>query len=232
MNSKKFLLLFLPLLFFAFALIALWRNAELRSRSECCKNYPDFLFFDKRRSVNESERVLGISQSNRDENLLNFRLLLSSSTNLVTFLASFLIWFMYLGLFFGFYLGKISKRNLFFVLVSSLMAWVLSQMFKDLLPTVRPFLLNGVNPLTLTTPVDNSFPSGHTASAFGLAAAIFLIDKKLGIFYFFLASLVGVGRILSRVHFPVDVLGGTTLGIFAALLLEALFLKGKGLKRE
>jgi undecaprenyl-diphosphatase len=232
MNSKRFLLLFLPLLFFAFALIALWQNAGLRHKSECCKSYSNFLFFGNRRPAGESNKVLGISQIRRDENRVDFRLLFSGANNWITFLASFLIWFMYLGLFLWFYLGKIPKRNLFFVLVSSLMAWVLSQMFKDLLPTVRPFLLNGVNPLTLTTPVDNSFPSGHTASAFGLATAIFLIDKKLGIFYFFLASLVGVGRILSRVHFPVDVLGGATLGIFAALLLEALFFKGKALKRK
>lgn len=232
MNSKKFLLLFLPILFFALALVALWQNAWLRHKSECCKSYSNLLFFGNMHPLNKSSKVLGISQIGRDENRVNFRLLFSGANNWVTFLASFLIWFMYLGLFFWFYLSKVPKRNLFFVLVSSFMAWVLSQMFKDLLPTVRPFLLNGVNPLTLTTPLDNSFPSSHAASAFGLATAIFLINKKMGVFYFFLASLVGVGRILSRVHFLVDVLGGATLGIFAALLLEALFFKGKALKRK
>lgn len=154
------------------------------------------------------------------------------SKNLITFLASFLIWFLYLGLFLWFYFKKRTKKELLFILFSSLLAWVLSQMFKDLLPTARPFLLNDSSPLTLTEPQDNSFPSGHSASAFGLATAVFLIDKRLGIAYFLLAGLVAVGRILSRVHFLIDVLGGSVLGFFSALLLESLFFRGRKSRKK
>ncbi len=98
-------------------------------------------------------------------------------------------------------------------------------MVKDLFFTIRPFKINGFPPLTITNPSDNSFPSGHTASAFALATAIFLINKKLGVLMFVLSSLVGLGRVLSNVHYPLDVLGGLVLGIFVPLFLEDLFLK-------
>lgn len=141
----------------------------------------------------------------------------------VIFLASFLIWVMYFGLIFIFIFRKRTKKEMAFIILSSVLSWLLAQMTKDLLPTVRPFLLNGENPLTLTEHFDNSFPSGHSATAFGLATSLFLVDHNLGIFYLILAGFVSLGRVLSRVHFLVDVLGGAVLGIFVSLLLENLF---------
>ncbi|BCX14713.1 MAG: phosphatase PAP2 family protein [Patescibacteria group bacterium] len=141
----------------------------------------------------------------------------------VIFLASFLIWVMYFGLIFIFIFRKRTKKEMAFIILSSVLSWLLAQMTKDLLPTVRPFLLNGENPLTLTEHFDNSFPSGHSATAFGLATSLFLVDRNLGIFYFVLAGFVSWGRVLSRVHFLVDVLGGAVIGIFVSLLLENFF---------
>ncbi len=120
---------------------------------------------------------------------------------------------------------KKSTRIYFFVFFSVVISWVISQMVKDLFFTVRPFKINGFPPLTITNPNDNSFPSGHAASAFALAAAVFIINKKLGILMFILAVFVGLGRVLSNVHYPIDVLGGAVLGIFVPLFLSDLFLR-------
>ncbi len=148
----------------------------------------------------------------------------------ITFLASFLIWFMFLGAFVALLKQKKIKAY-FFVLFSVVISWIISQVIKGLFFTVRPFKINGFPPLTITNPSDNSFPSGHTTSAFALATAVFLVNKKLGILMFFLAFLVGLGRILSNVHYPIDVWGGIALGIFVPLFLENFFLK-KGRKLE
>lgn len=145
------------------------------------------------------------------------------SGGIVIFLASFLIWVMYFGLILIFVFRRKTKKEMVFIILSSILSWLLAQMTKDLLPTVRPFLLNGENPLTLTEHFDNSFPSGHSAAAFGLATSLFLADRNLGIFYLVLAGFVSLGRVLSRVHFLVDVVGGAVLGIFVSLLLENLF---------
>ncbi len=144
--------------------------------------------------------------------------------SLVTFLASFLIWLMFLALLgiFNFKKGA-DRKQLFFILLVSLLSWALAEAVKKFLPIPRPFQVNGFLPLTFTHPTDSSFPSGHAAAAFGLVTGLFLTKRKTGIFFFFPASLVAVGRVLSNVHYPVDVLGGATLGIFTALLLESVF---------
>jgi len=81
MNSKRFLLLFLPLLFFAFALVALWQNNELKYQYGCCKEISyegrldlaqkEGLFEGKKVTVpdivfkEEKNRVLGASNAEK-----------------------------------------------------------------------------------------------------------------------------------------------------------------------
>jgi membrane-associated phospholipid phosphatase len=64
-----------------------------------------------------------------------------------------------------------------------------------------------------------SFPSGHAASAFALATslALFAINKKISLLYLMAAILVGYSRIYLAQHFPVDVMGGATIGVLAAI---------------
>lgn len=114
---------------------------------------------------------------------------------------------------------------MFFILLSGVMAYITSTVFKNLIGTTRPYLINGSRPLTLTIPQDASFPSSHVAFAFALAIAVYLKDKKAGLVMVFIALLVGLGRILSNVHYPVDVLGGVVWGSFIALLVDYLFSK-------
>jgi len=66
-----------------------------------------------------------------------------------------------------------------------------------------------------------SFPSGHTTTAFMLATALILcIPKKRGLhpILISLAFLVGFSRIYLMQHFWVDVLAGALLGICSTLL--------------
>ncbi len=105
-------------------------------------------------------------------------------------------------------------------------------MIKDVFPgTLRPFQINGYPPLTITTPLDGAFPSGHSAAAFGLAVAVFLFNKKVGVLYLLGAIVVASGRILGNVHFPIDVLAGAVLGSFIALVSENIVF-GKFLKKK
>ncbi len=62
----------------------------------------------------------------------------------------------------------------------------------------------------------NSFPSGHTMSAFALYAFVaFVIPNKklLGILLFFIALLVGISRIYLVQHFLEDVYLGAIIGV-------------------
>lgn len=144
---------------------------------------------------------------------------------LITFLASFLIWIMFAGLAFLWVVdGRIKKEQAFHALITTLIAWGCASMIKSLFPTERPFEVLGLTPLTVTFPQDGSFPSEHSASAFALAATVWQHDRKVGIVFVILALGVGLGRVLSRVHYAQDVLAGVIIGVSVAYLFEKLHL--------
>ncbi len=75
----------------------------------------------------------------------------------------------------------------------------------------------------VTRHVKNSFPSGHTATAFALALFLVLIFnlRKGAWLMALIALLVGYSRVYLAVHFPVDVYFGSIIGVLTALFIYA-----------
>lgn len=82
----------------------------------------------------------------------------------------------------------------------------------------RPSELLGIAPLI--SEVSSSFPSGHAAFLFALAMAVFYVNRQWGIWFFSLAVLNGLARILVGVHWPLDIVGGAAVGIVSAMLVH------------
>jgi undecaprenyl-diphosphatase len=61
-------------------------------------------------------------------------------------------------------------------------------------------------------PSSQSFPSGHTASAFAFASAVSNTMPPLSFPLTLVAAGVGYSRVHTGVHFPADVLFGSVLG--------------------
>lgn len=142
---------------------------------------------------------------------------------LVTFLASFLIWFLFAGLVILWLIdGKIKKEQAIHAFLAAVLAWLLAEMVKSLFPSLRPFKLNGYSPLTVTVPTDSSFPSSHEAAAFATAMTIFLHNKKLGVVFILGALLIGLGRILANVHYLFDILAGAGIGVVTSVAVRRL----------
>lgn len=116
--------------------------------------------------------------------------------------------------------GKIKKEIVIHAIFSALVAWILTEVLKNFVPTIRPFQLNSLDPLTLTTPLDNTFPSTHTAAAFAMSVTVFLHDRKVGMLYLIMAGLVGVARIMAHVHYPADIVVGAVLGSLVSYISE------------
>ncbi len=87
----------------------------------------------------------------------------------------------------------------------------------------RPFasnsdVINDINPMS-----EKSFPSDHTTIAFAIAAAVYCHHKKMGALLLILALLVGLGRIYTGVHYPLDVVGGIIVGTISVFGLNYFF---------
>lgn len=68
-----------------------------------------------------------------------------------------------------------------------------------------------------------SFPSGHTAAVFSLAYGLHAVyGKKMRIMYF-AAIILGMTRVYTGAHFPLDVLGGAITGITGSFIARRVW---------
>ena len=72
-------------------------------------------------------------------------------------------------------------------------------------------------PFMSGTSVEHSFPSAHTATAVGLAAALIWLYPRGRPLFIVLAVLVGCQRIVSGCHYTSDVLIGAAAGCFVSV---------------
>lgn len=73
----------------------------------------------------------------------------------------------------------------------------------------------------------HSFPSGHAIFFFAMAAAVYFFNKKLGIFFFVSAAVMGLARVFVGVHWPSDIIGGAILGTIVGVLGYEIYLKSR-----
>lgn len=81
---------------------------------------------------------------------------------------------------------------------------------------------------------NNSFPSGHTTSAFALATVLCLYAKNryLQLLYFIMALLVGYSRIYLGQHFLPDVVVGMMIGMGVGVIVFIISNRILSIKRK
>lgn len=151
--------------------------------------------------------------------------LFSNTNNLyITFLASVLIWIMF---FIAFVYSVFSKnttiKHFLLVIASTMTALFITQILKLFFPTIRPFQFAGTYPMTITIPWDTGFPSSHSAVAFAVAETFRPDTRYMKFVFYFMAVLVALGRILSHVHYFVDVFFGSLLGVVSVYSIKRLY---------
>ncbi|MBR3742811.1 MAG: phosphatase PAP2 family protein [Clostridia bacterium] len=105
------------------------------------------------------------------------------------------------------------------VLLAYVMVFLVGQYgLKNLISRPRPCQIDLDFTLLVSRPSSSSFPSTHSAWAFGAATALFMRHKKLGVAAFIAAALIAFSRLYLFLHFPTDVLAGIALGIALGVL--------------
>jgi membrane-associated phospholipid phosphatase len=118
---------------------------------------------------------------------------------------------------------KLSRRffNLGFIAISVFSAYILSVVCKNYYEIGRPAIFHlDLHPLMNLS--GYGFPSGHAAFYSALATSVFLIHRRAGIYVGIVALVIGIARVLSGVHSPLDILGGYLLGIFVSFCVYML----------
>ena len=142
--------------------------------------------------------------------------------NFMSYLAEGWIWIPYFIILFGWY-----KKESVFILLNFLISTLLTQIPKNLVwnRVARP-MASGIPHEQIHTVKGvemhlwNSFPSGHSATAFTLfLVTVYLFPKEpvlvVGALY---AMACGYSRVYLGQHFPLDVAGGITVALLTILL--------------
>lgn len=125
-------------------------------------------------------------------------------------------------------LCTIKYRYAVIVGVSNFIASVITQILKQTVfaEMLRPKkFFEGIHDLYFIPGVENyfhnSFPSGHSTTAFSLYFALALIikNKTLQLSLFFIALIVGFSRVYISQHFFEDVYAGSLIGIVITLIV-------------
>ena len=117
---------------------------------------------------------------------------------------------------------RAKKKEIFiFAVILFPLSYIIAKVAGHFFYDPRPFVIGNFTPLIGHAP-DNGFPSDHTLLAAAVAFAIFHFNKKLGLFLFFLAVLIGLARVLAGVHHAVDIMGSFAI-VGAIYLLLADF---------
>ncbi len=85
----------------------------------------------------------------------------------------------------------------------------------------RPPVVLSIEPL-ISLSDSGSFPSGHAVVFFALATAVFILDRRWGIWFFGGAVVISLARIYVGVHWPLDVFAGALIGIASGLAIHYL----------
>lgn len=155
----------------------------------------------------------------------------------ILFRAEYLLYVVILGVFaffvFSFFARATKdedKNQARWVTIHSFAAGILSRfIFTEIIRFFyfrpRPFTaLESVRQLIFHAP-SGSFPSGHAAFSFAVAASMAYYYPKTSILFFLGALAMGAGRVSAGVHWPSDILAGAIVGILSAWLIHFIIKK-------
>jgi len=118
------------------------------------------------------------------------------------------------------------KRLVLFAALTLPLAYVVSKIGAFLYNDPRPFVAGYFVPLIPHEP-DNGFPSDHVLLCASIAALIYPSSKRLSLALWALTLLVGLSRVYTGLHHPVDIIGSMLMAIVVAALTYRIVARKK-----
>ena len=143
------------------------------------------------------------------------------------FFAQYCEWFLWLALilFLAINVKKNWKMFIEAFFAAGISKFVLAEIIRWLWFRPRPFVALNFVPLIEQRPTEASFPSGHASFYFAMSTIVYFYNKKAGIIFYIISTLIVLARVFCGVHWPSDILAGALLGILTAWLISKLFRK-------
>lgn len=123
-----------------------------------------------------------------------------------------------------FFILRKKKEFLSLMVPSFTLSYLLAKILGSIIKSPRPFFTDHIQPL-IPTSTDNGFPSDHTLLAMSIALVVYAYNKKVGIVLIILSLCVGIARILTHSHHPIDIVASIGIALFSlvcVMLLRAL----------
>lgn len=126
-----------------------------------------------------------------------------------------------------FCLDPANRRSVALIAIGPFLSGMVTSLVKWLVWRPRPAIVAGLQANLSDSPFNQaaiqSFPSGHTATAFALATGLSMIYPHGKTYFFSLAVLVAIQRVLVQAHYPSDVLAGAVIGFLVTALTGLVF---------
>jgi membrane-associated phospholipid phosphatase len=120
-------------------------------------------------------------------------------------------------------------RMLAFIFTCVTLAGLVTDALKPLIGRARPVLLDredfyGFLPLSVHANY-NSFPSGHTTTAFALAFALTALWPRSRSWMIAFAVAIALSRVMVNAHYVSDVFAGAAVGWLTGMLVQKMFVQ-------
>lgn len=150
--------------------------------------------------------------------------------SVIIFFSSYLQYFLIVALLALLYFSAYSKQEKIYIFWTTAISAVVARLgiieiIRFFYHRPRPFINYDVKQLISENAW--SFPSGHSAFFFAFATAIYLYNKKWGVWFFIAAIFMNISRITAGVHYPSDILSGAVIGTIIAYIVFHLAKKIK-----
>ena len=115
------------------------------------------------------------------------------------------------------YFRKNLQRISIVILLDILATYAIVLIIKSFFFVPRPYAKFHLHPFA-TPFTDSSFPSAHTAVGFSLATTLDYAESKIRYLGWGIAYLIGISRVITGLHYVLDVIVGALIGIFLTLI--------------